>query len=246
MKLYFLLLFLSIPFVSSTQNSIIESFSDLATLEFEPFKESLTKSIKFDKENSTIINERLDLDYKYLEQGNHVVANNSTKLIETILNRDSDKKHFITWGGINGPSVGFTIFESKSPHKILGQIYSRQIIVPGNGFIYSIEREPHNFYVKRKYQIKNDTITEIKQPFYGVNIDSYALKSLTLYEDKDLTKPIATIPKNGVVKILVAEETSEHLSLYLVQSSFGLVGWIKLEADQYRSKSVEGLYYYGG
>jgi hypothetical protein len=245
MNVYLIIILLCIPFLSSSQTKIIESFSNLETLEFEFFKESLTKSIKFNKKHSTIINEKLDLDYKYLEQGNSLVAPNSIKLIETILNPDNSKKHFITWGPINGPSVGFTIFESEKPYKIIGQIYSRQIVVPGNGYIYSIEREDLNFYVKKKYKIEKDTITEIKQPFYGVNIDSYTLKPVTLFEDEELTKPIAIIPENGTIKILAAKEPAEYRSLYLVQSSFGLVGWTKLEASQYRSTAVEGLFYYG-
>ncbi len=237
--------FLLSSILVSAQPEIIESFSGLETLEIELYKEDLEKLIKFDPSNSTIFNDKLDLPYQYLEQGDYVVSDFSVRLIETVLNKDSDKKHFITWGPIDGPAHGFTIFESALPHKIIGQIYSRQIVVPGNGYVYSIERENYNFFVKKKYIIEADSIKEVNQPFYGVNIDSYALKSITIYQDEELTNPIASIPKNGAIKILVTKELYDYPGLYLVQSSFGLVGWAKLESDQYRSTAVEGLYYHG-
>jgi len=240
----FLAIFLSTT-ITYSQPKIIESFSELETLEIELFEGDFEKTIKFVSSNTTIFNDKLDLPFEYLEQGKYVVSNYSVRLIETVLNRDSGKKYFITWGSIDGPAVGFTIFESELPHKIIGQIYSSQIVVPGNGFIYSVERENYNFFVKKKYQIEEDSIKEVKQAYYGVNIDSYALKSITIYQDEELTNPIATIPENGAIKILVTKELDSYPGLYLVQSSFGLVGWAKLESDQYRSTAVEGLYYYG-
>lgn len=243
-KLLFLILILNFESALSQEN-VIESFSNLEELKIRANQGGLEKYIKFDKANSKVINERLNLDYKYLEQGNNAVSPACTKLIVTKLNKNSSKKHFITWGAINGPSRGFAIFEANEPYKMLGVIYSSKIIVPGNGFIYSIEREDHNFYVKKKYVIYNDSISEVKQPYYGVNIDSYALEPITIYEDESLTKSIAVIPKQGAIKVLLAKESNEYESKYLVQSSFGLVGWTKIKAAQYRSMSVEGIYYYG-
>ncbi len=246
MKVLISFLFIFIPLFSVAQTKeTIESFSNLEKLEFGNSTDKLAKYIKYDLNTSKVFNGKLDLEYQYLEQGDYIVAYSSVKLIETFLSKNSDKKHFITWGSIDGPEIGFTIFESEKPHKILGQIYSRQLIIPGNGFIYSIERENLNFFVKKKYKIEKNNIEEVKQPLYGVNIDSYTLKPITIFEDQQLTKPIATIPENGAIKILAAKEPFEYLSLYLVQSSFGLVGWTKLEASQYRSTAVEGLFYYG-
>lgn len=243
-NLLFFVIFLN-TIIGSAQPKIVGSFSELETLEIELLEGDLEKSIKFVPSNTTIFNDKLDLPYEYLEQGKYVVSNYSVRLIETVLNKGSGKKYFITWGPIDGPAVGFTIFESALPHKIIGQIYSSQIVVPGNGFIYSVERENYNFFVKKKYRLEEDSIKEVKQAYYGVNIDSYTLKSITIYQDEKLTNPIATIPEKGAIRILVTRELDSYPGLYLVQSSFGLVGWAKLEAGQYKSTAVEGLYYYG-
>lgn len=231
---------------ANAQVSIAESFSELESLKIDGHNDGLSHSIKFESRNSIVYNEPLDLPYQYLEDGKYSVGTPTVKLIETRLRENTTKTHFITFGPIDGFAVGFTIFESTIPHKIIGQIYSRQIVVPGNGFIYSIERENMNFFVKKKYKIEEGAITEIEQPFYGVDLESYTLNPVTIYKDEELTQPIATIPKNGRIKILIAKDPSEATTLYLVQTSFGLVGWAKLRSDQYRSYDVEGLSNHGG
>lgn len=229
-----------------TQTKIIESFSNLDSLaiKIENFW-SYNNYIKYDPQITTIYNTVSDIKIDYSIDYEFAIGNDNLKLIKTKIDTKDNTEYFITFGSIDGPSIGFSLIETKPPHKIIGQIYASSLIIPGNGSIYSIDRYYENFETRRKYSLKNGKIIEEKQPFYSVNLNSYALRPIDIYSDLELKNKLASIPANGRIEIILCTDSNSRSDIYLVRTSFGLIGWAKLIAGQYQSVDVEGLYYNG-
>ena len=242
-----------------SQVKIIDSFTNLDSL---PIKIdnfwSDNNYIKFNSSTSTVYNIKSDIpmdysgDYEesaigidYLRNYEYAVGDDNLKLIKTKIDFNSNKYYYITFGSIDGSSIGFTVFEAEAPFKIIGQIYAASLIIPGNGNFYSVDRYCENFETKRKYVIKNEKITEEKQPFYSVNIKSYALKQIAIYSEVEMINKIAIIPENDRVEIILCLDSNSRSDIYLLRTSFGLIGWTKLVVGQFQSVDVEGLYYNG-
>jgi hypothetical protein len=149
----------------------------------------------------------------------------------------------ICYGFCPGPS--FYIYDNKNPDLYLGHINAQTLYIPGNGFIYASGGEG-SFDAKRKYQILENEIVEIKQPFYYVGLKSTTLKPITIYQTKELKKKIAGLPVEYPIEVMLAErDFTSTDDLYLVKTSFGLVGWARLKAGQYTEIDVKGLIYRG-
>jgi hypothetical protein len=104
------------------------------------------------------------------------------------------------------------------------------------------------FNKRRKFKIENDTIIEIKQPYYYVGLKGKILKPLTLYSDKGLLNPVAQLPIDYEIEILLAETGSSDFEIdyyYLVKSNFGLIGWIKISDIDIWNNLINGFYYAG-
>jgi len=90
---------------SLCQTNVLESFSNLNSLTIDSLSKVSRSIIKFDRNLSKVFNETLELPYKYLENENFSVGQPTKKLIETTLHKNSNKRHFITFGPIDGPPL---------------------------------------------------------------------------------------------------------------------------------------------
>ncbi|MBN1182578.1 MAG: hypothetical protein JXR62_07075 [Bacilli bacterium] len=237
-----------IPISAVGQDQIIKSFLHLDSISFETISHQNHKNfIKFNSSISTVYNEKSDIVVDYTVENKYQVSDNSIKLIKTKINTENDKYYFITHGIIDYPIIGFTIFDAESPNRIIGQIPGASLIVPGNGNFYAINSYSIHFPTRKKFSLINNEIIEIKQPFYSVDLDSYALNPIVVYSDIDLKKKLATIPKNGKIEVLVCVDSnsSKDSNIYLVRTDFGLIGWAKLRVKQHESFDVKGLLYNG-
>jgi hypothetical protein len=245
-KILLIVILGSIQFFLFSQVKIIDSFSNLDSLAIKNENFWLDNNfIKFDSSISTVYNIKSDINIDYSGDYEYAVGIDNIKLIKTKLNRNENKYYFITFGSIDGPSIGFTIFEEKLPNKIIGQIRAASLIVPGNGSLYSIDRYWENFETKRKYSFIEEKIVENKQPFYSVNLISFALRPIDIYSDINLENKLASIPVKGKIEVILCTDSNSRSDIYLVRTSFGLIGWAKLVTGQYQSVDVEGLYYNG-
>ncbi|MEM8901921.1 MAG: hypothetical protein AAGC85_27690, partial [Bacteroidota bacterium] len=156
---------------------------------------------------------------------------------------NSGKKYAILWGHCPEPS--FQIRDVQDYSILYGEVSALRLYVPGNGYLYASGHLEDNFNTRRKYLFKENNIQEIKQPFYYVGLKTRTLKSLTLYRNRLFSEEVGKIPSDYSIEVLLAETSLRYKDLYLIRTDFGLVGWVEIEAGQYKSVDVEGIYFKG-
>jgi hypothetical protein len=94
--------------------------------------------------------------------------------------------------------------------------------------------------VRRKYCLTpGGDLAEVAQPALYVGLKSKALRPVTLYGERDLQTVVTRIEAKEQIEVLLQQD-----DLYLVRDGFGLVGWAKIQANQW-AVDVEGLFYFG-
>lgn len=146
-----------------------------------------------------------------------------------------------SYGMSDDPS--FEFYKKESDKLIhLFSIEGQQIFIPGNGFIYVSGIANNAFDKKIKYKFVANEIHEVDQALYYVGLQTRTIKQVKLFSDKAQLKLLATLPKNTPIEV-VASEFTEECQFYLVKSSFGLLGWWKM--DNWNSKEIENLFFRG-
>lgn len=96
------------------------------------------------------------------------------------------------------------------------------------------------FNYREKYELKGGELVAVKQPFWSVGLDTTALAAITIYSDKSLTSPVATIPKGGSLSVILNED-----KFYLIKTPFGLLGWIEYNYPEIEQGPIKGLFFNG-
>ena len=96
------------------------------------------------------------------------------------------------------------------------------------------------FNMRRKFLLKNNSCIEVKQPFYYVGLKTITLKPIQLYRSKEQKEIIAKLFSNSPIEVLINSG-----EFYLLKSSFGLVGWIKIPETLIQTSPIKGLYFAG-
>jgi hypothetical protein len=181
------------------------------------------------KNNCEIINKPSKLDPTMIDVLiANLVASNSSKYLIQYSDEPSGDPHFLFYRIEKDTLIG------------IGRIPSDNIYIPGNGFLYSSCRADRMFETREKYIISRDTLSEVKQPFYFVGLESEALQELNLYSDTELTKVVATIPKGSPVFIVANQK-----DYYLLKTPFGLLGWVQVSDKEYGETKLKGIAYAG-
>jgi len=133
-----------------------------------------------------------------------------------------------------------------------GEIISRfsclEFYINGSGTIYTSGHVNNMYNRRRKFQIQNDTILEINQPYNYVGLKGKTLKAITLYKDRVGNEIVAQIPKDYEIEILLADATTKDFNIdnnFLVKTDFGLVGWLRLTNHDIFGSVLKELYYAG-
>ncbi len=239
MKTIKLIFLLSIIFSQVNAQNIKKSFDNLATIKFE----SQTGGyIKFDSTTTTVINKQLqELDknhplYNYECDGDDIL------LVKTQIDKSLKSSQYIVYSPICSYGT-FYILDAEN-FKLIGKLHGEQIVISGNSYIYLAGRLARNYKSTQKFIFENNKFREIKQPYYYVGIKSYTLRPVKIYQEKELINQVAYLPENYEIEVLLTEKIFGS-ELYLVKTSFGLVGWAKLEAYQYQGADVPEIYYWG-
>ncbi len=150
----------------------------------------------------------------------------------------------------NGPSEDPVFCIVNSQNREIWSYGTEYMCINSNGIIYVSASTNHMFNTHRKFKIEGETIKEVKQPYVYVGIKGKLLKPIKLYSKKDRQGHlIATLPKGYTVEVLLAEDdVSDDMEPmnYLVRTSFGLVGWLKLgNNDTYMEPVIRGLRFMG-
>lgn len=196
-----------------------------------------------DKSKAEIFNKKLkDLDKSHPLYTPEDCESEMTLLAITTVD-NSNKKYAIVYGYCPEPEFHFYGVDGIS--SFYGSIGGLNMYVSGNGNLYVSGHVNSNFDVKRKLKFKENNITEIKQPHYYVGLKTKTLKPITLYHTKELNDVVATLPENYAIEVLLAETSHIFEDYYLVRTEFGLIGWTRIKAGQYKSIDVEGIYWNG-
>ena len=140
----------------------------------------------------------------------------------------------------------FTITDSND--KRIKDFSCLEFYINGSGTIYTSGHTNNMFDRRRKFQMQNDTIMEIIQPFNYVGLKGRTLKAITLYKDKIGNEIVAQLPKDYEIEILLADGATPDFDLdtnFLVKTDFGLVGWLRLNEDDTYGAILKELYYAG-
>lgn len=147
-----------------------------------------------------------------------------------------------------GLSADPTFVVYNSNHELLGEFLAREFYINSSGTIYTSSHTNNSYNRRCKFQLQNDSIIEVKQPYYYVGLKDKTLKNITLYKDKEGTEVVAQLPKDYEIEILLAEpDTQDYKAIecFLVRTEFGLVGWLRVENIGMMGTVLKGLFYAG-
>ena len=173
MKCRFLLTLIIISQSVLTQNIVIpEAFRNL-------------KQIKI--EQDTLIFAYLPQDYnsKY-EISDEFFENYVTEEFIGVvkLNASKDSEFLMSFTSFPSDDPRFSFYKkTKKDYELTFSVAGKIIYVQGNGFIYASGHTNNMSDLKRKFKFENDSLTEIKQPYYYVGLKTRTLKPIKLYLD---------------------------------------------------------------
>lgn len=129
----------------------------------------------------------------------------------------------------------------------VGTLDGNLFYLPGNGFIYADSSSNRYHRERSKWQLKNGRLTEVKQPFYYVGLDTHANAALTLTAQAGGGQTVANIPAGGKLTVLLRDHREGERQHFLVKTEFGLTGWVALDgSDLVPGKGrIEGIFYHG-
>jgi hypothetical protein len=213
-------------------------FPGLKTLPLEPVvdaSQSPTPSVSYDPRLSQVINKSMAVINKSLEPEDE----NRKRVMLTQLDRTKPDKVYVDFdiGASADPSFALI---NQANGQLIGRIDAEQIIIAGNGYIYSVARINREFTERRKFQWAGSKLTEIKQPFQLVGLQSVAKSALAITQSQQSAAVVANIPKGA--KLTVVLNDGEY---YLIQTEFGLLGWLRIPSGSLQSQLVEGIYFLG-
>lgn len=116
-------------------------------------------------------------------------------------------------------------------NRIIGQFAANNLYINQWGTIYTSGHVNCMYNRKRKYQLQEDTIIEIVQPYNYVGLKGNTETDIVLYSDKAGSDILARLPANYEIEILLAEANTKDYDIdlfFLVRTKFGLVGWLRL------------------
>lgn len=163
------------------------------------------------------------------------------RIISTKINNKTQKYYTIEFE--EGPSADptFVVYENTNDSLILVQSFvGEHLIIPGNGNVYISGHANTMFNKKRKFKFKDNKFTEIEQPYYYVGLNTLTLKPLKLYSDLSQSNVTAYLPKDSEIEVVINKD-----DFYLLKTSFGLTGWVKIPLVLVDETPIKGLYLAG-
>ncbi len=155
-----------------------------------------------------------------------------------------------------GPSIDpeFRIAD-KNGNPIWAEM-AEEMCINSAGVIYLSGNTNKMFNQRMKFRLSGAKVTEVKQPFYYVDVKGKLLKPVEIYSQKNNRgELVATLPVGYEIEVLLADAENgkdefgepKPMLNYLARTAFGLVGWLRLTDDDtyFMSPVVRGLGYLG-
>jgi len=236
------ILAISLPLVLSYSQESADSLGEPKKA-FENMKK--IDRIKYNEQFTTIINQRRGElpadDLFYYPPPNYVA--DKIIVLKTRIDQSIDKYYVIQWSQEFGPGNSYMVYYENDPKNWLGGFRADQVVIPGNGYIYTSCRDGEAFEIRRKFKIEDNKLIEIQQPFYYVGLKTRTLKPIELYNDLNWGIKIADIPANYEIEVLLAADKGEiqKKTPFLIKTSFGLVGWADITVPYIEFDEIEGI-----
>ncbi len=194
----------------------------------------MPQQVSFDPLLTKLLNEPLEASYN--TQG--IGGIDMKRVLVTRLNRSSEIRHFVYFDPGASHDPAFVVAE-ESTKKSIGTIDADQLLLPGNGFIYSIGRTNKLHIERRKFAVQDGKLQEVKQPFQFVGLEARAKAPIAITISKGGTESVASIPKGERLTVVLSD--GDYM---LVKTNFGLVGWFKPSGTR-EFPEIEGIYFDG-
>jgi hypothetical protein len=140
-------------------------------------------------------------------------------------------------GGSNDPQCVFSA--SQDPEQEGVAIPGLLFVVPGDGCVYSSGHTNNMFAANALHCLKDGKLQPVSQPFSYAGFRSKALRTLTLYADKQKSGIVTTIAQGAFVEVVLQDGDN-----FLLRDRFGLTGWTALEQSQ-QAVDIDGFFYNG-
>jgi len=203
-----------------------DSFENLSVLDVAGFN---TIKIRYDKAITEIINEPIKDDRGIRVLATHLVKNSPARYLIVFDPGPSDDPEFIIYE-----------IENNREKKLIS-LRGEELIIPGNGVLYTSGFVDLMFNTRKKFILNNGIIEEVQQPFYYVGLKTIVKKPIVLYGDLSYKKTLTQLPEGSKVEVLINKEND-----YLLKTPFGLVGWFKINyGEQCGSELIEGICFHG-
>lgn len=128
-------------------------------------------------------------------------------------------------------------------------VAATELVVPGNGHLYSAGHANANFDTRRKFVERVGRIFEVEQPYHLVDMDTTCAEPLVLFTDRTFSSVVTQVPEGSPVRVILAVphgEGDRRPQDFLVATSFGLTGWARIEVPEAGGATpLEGLVFVG-
>jgi hypothetical protein len=162
-------------------------------------------------------------------------------VLRTALRPDSTAQFRVEYDPGRGAEPAFVIYSlSRGDASEAGRIPGMRLYIPGNGALYSSGHASSMFDQRRKFTVYGGKLAEVRQPFYFVGLESRALMDLDLLSAKGSRSAVVRVPRGDPVTVLLNDG-----EWYLLKTSFGLLGWYKLQVESQFAAEIEGLFFAG-
>jgi hypothetical protein len=232
-----ILIFMQLSFSDfSYAQQLPQPFVGLEVLELKT--EARTVKIFYDPKITTVINKEPDNPIKYNIQG--ISGIKIIRAIRTKISLNTQEYYIIDFdeGASDDPTFIFLKEENKKL-KYISHTPGTSLVIPGDGNLYISGHTNNMFDKRRKFSLNQNRIFEVQQPYYYVGLETKVKKRIELYSTPQQSEVIHSLSKGSKVTVLLNKG-----DLYLLKTSFGLVGWIQIPYGS-QEASIENLYFAG-
>ncbi|MRR52272.1 MAG: hypothetical protein EG825_15415, partial [Rhodocyclaceae bacterium] len=170
-------------------------------------------------------------------------AEGDVLIAKLALDKHSDNDYYVSF--TEGPSFDLAYEFFSKDKQYIDNVPGEILMIPGDGYIYAAGHNNNTFLQRSKYRLTDGEFHAIKQPYHYVGLKTRTLMQIRLFSDVDQTEELAVLPVNSDIEVLLAKDgdgISTEL-LYLVKTPFGIIGWTKIKAGQYKAEEVDGIFF---
>lgn len=191
--------------------------------------------ISYDPSLAKLIRKPVDVEFNRQGIGEIEV----TRVLSTKIDRNKSENFLIDFDPGASGDPAFVVLPENAKSAI-GVIEADHLVLPGNGSIYALARSNKNFIERRKYAIRDNKVVEVKQPYLYVGLDTQSNKNFGIYSSKTEGELVASVRAGDKLSVLINE--GEY---YLVKTTFGLTGWVKINDGSLTDDTIKGIYFAG-